>query len=76
MEFVRVGSAVRSGSTIHGSGSADPDPLENEADPKQCFISQFFSLDIYWYNRFMVDWLIDCSVTTLTAVPGLFTVKA
>ena len=36
LEFVRfdVGSGVRSGSTFPGSGSADPDLHQNEADPK------------------------------------------
>ena len=34
--MVGSGVGVGSGSTIPGSVSADPDPHQNEADPKHC----------------------------------------
>ena len=36
LEFVRC--RVGSGSAIPRSGSADPDPHQNEADPKHCLL--------------------------------------
>ena len=39
MEFVRCVSGTGSGSTIPGSGSVNPDPHQNEADPKHWYHS-------------------------------------
>ena len=51
IEFVRYYVESGTGSTITGSGSADPDLDQNEVDPKHCY--KFFEIIVGAFINFI-----------------------